>query len=279
MNLSSNQCRRVEQISFRLNIKQFLKSFEIQYSLNNLVGVVFSLIGAIFLTLLDCEAVFTIYCIPTYVRPSLVLRILGFNYRDLQQIKFYICILKVMSFPCFESLFYSFPFAWLSFCLFLCVRSAAFLFVCLSVCHCFMGSLFLLYHSLGLFLVSRTKLMLPLLGTIENSIVLRSMPINVCEDLNELISSPTTERFLSYRKYIANHATFPTQMHAITVKICGNFWGTQYVYVERSVHLSIWYRRTIDVLQIQGFSPIRDENGCLKGKVQRICIFWYMASR
>ena len=28
--------------------------------------------------------------------------------------------------------------------------------------------------------------------------------------------------------YIANHATFRIQMYAITVQICGNFWGTQY---------------------------------------------------
>ena len=30
------------------------------------------------------------------------------------------------------------------------------------------------------------------------------------------------------QKYTANHATFPIQIHKITVQICGNFWGTQY---------------------------------------------------
>ena len=28
--------------------------------------------------------------------------------------------------------------------------------------------------------------------------------------------------------YTTNHATFPIQIHKITVQICGNFWGTQY---------------------------------------------------
>ena len=29
--------------------------------------------------------------------------------------------------------------------------------------------------------------------------------------------------------YTENHATFPIQIDVITVQICGNFWGTQYV--------------------------------------------------
>ena len=28
--------------------------------------------------------------------------------------------------------------------------------------------------------------------------------------------------------FTANHVTIPIQMYAITVHICGNFWGTQY---------------------------------------------------
>ena len=30
--------------------------------------------------------------------------------------------------------------------------------------------------------------------------------------------------------YTENHATVPIQIHTITVQICGNFWGTQYMF-------------------------------------------------
>ena len=41
-----------------------------------------------------------------------------------------------------------------------------------------------------------------------------------------------TERFISYR--------FPIQMYAITVLICGNFWGTQYIASSASTIWNHW---------------------------------------
>ena len=37
--------------------------------------------------------------------------------------------------------------------------------------------------------------------------------------------------------YTANHATFPIQILKITVQICGNFWVTQYAYINRFIEL------------------------------------------
>ena len=71
--------------------------------------------------------------------------------------------------------------------------------------------------------------------------------------------------------YTANQATFPIQMYAFTVKICGNFWGTQYIVhlhkpkLFRPMSMYTWDERS----KVWNLSLTTD--GCVK----KFCFSWY----
>ena len=64
--------------------------------------------------------------------------------------------------------------------------------------------------------------------------------------------------------HTANHATIPIQKHKITVQICGNFWGAQYM-IKRGYFLylllakSTWPRRFVGYASMELSTLIRQD--------------------